>query len=237
MESKYELYPFRFGDLDKENLLVNDIGDYFFINKNTFNKFVNKKLKLDDKIFNELKARGFCDIQYNADYINWIATRYRTKKYFLKYFTSLHMIVVTLRCNHQCNYCHASSVSSNFLKYNMNFETAHKCVDVIMHSPAKYLKIEFQGGEPLLNFEIVKEIIEYSQSVKGDKEIEYVICTNLLELSRDMLDYLKQKKVCISTSLDGPGIFFRFFQQNAKELCITSSRSPDSCPEILALHS
>ncbi len=65
------------------------------------------------------------------------------------------MIVPTLRCNAKCIYCQVSSKSAEALKYDMNEATAKRIVDLIFLSPSPGIKIEFQGGEPLLNFKLV----------------------------------------------------------------------------------
>ena len=55
----------------------------------------------------------------------------------------------------------------------MTCETAKKAVDIALQSPSNYLSFEFQGGEPLTNFETIKYIIEYSKENKGNKNIDY----------------------------------------------------------------
>ena len=119
-----------------------------------------------------------CDSNRLAENINLMAIKYRTKKQFLYEFTSLHMMVITQRCNQRCTYCHASSIDENSDKiFDMSIETAKKCVDTIFLSPSSYLKIEFQGGEPLLNFNAIKETVLYAKK-KNDvlkKKINYVI--------------------------------------------------------------
>jgi His-Xaa-Ser system radical SAM maturase HxsB len=87
----------------------------------------------------------------------------------------------------------------------MDKTTAKKTVDMIFLSPAPAIKIEFQGGEPLLNFEIVKYIIDYAEQCNSskNKQLEFVICTNLTLITGEMLKYLQNHNVYISTSLDG----------------------------------
>lgn len=77
---------------------------------------------------------------------------------------------------------------------------------MIFQSPSPVIKIEFQGGEPLVNWPTVKFIIEYAEQknqLKG-KCLEFVICTNLTRITEDTLRFLQQHNVAISTSLDGP---------------------------------
>jgi len=88
----------------------------------------------------------------------------------------------------------------------MSRETAKKAVEIALESPANIIKIEFQGGEPLLNFDVIKFIIEYAIALGGqkNKKIEFVVCTNLTLISEEILKYLHEKKIQLSISLDGP---------------------------------
>ena len=60
----------------------------------------------------------------------------------------------------------------------MSHDTAIKSLELIFQSPNNNIKIEFQGGEPLLNFEIIKFIVNHSEKIKGTKNVQYVIITN-----------------------------------------------------------
>ena len=85
----------------------------------------------------------------------------------------------------------------------MTKETAEKSVDIALQSPAKYLSFEFQGGEPLLNFEVIKHIVLYAEDHKAEHEIEYNLVSNLTLLTDEMLDFIQEHNVHVSTSIDG----------------------------------
>ena len=175
--------------------------------KEIFDRFIKHQLDDHNAAFMDLKAKGMLWNDNLAQTIDLLATKYRSKKQFLYNFTSLHMFVVTLRCNQKCSYCHASSVDEGSEScFDMNFKTARRCVELTFMSPSLNIKIEFQGGEPLLNFEIVKEIVEYAQELnqRAQKHLEFTICTNLLALDQSKLNYIRSKDIYISTSLDGP---------------------------------
>ena len=76
-------------------------------------------------------------------------------------------------------------------------------MELALQTPQKTVSFEFQGGEPLSNFEIIKYIVEYSQKIKRDKTIYYSIVTNLTFLTDDMLHFFRKYNMSISTSLDG----------------------------------
>jgi uncharacterized protein len=203
----YQILPFRYRHLNDHILLVNDVGDYQLLNKDVFKQFTTKTLSKNSEIYFNLQAKGMLCQDNIAQTINWLATRYRTKKRYLYEFTSLHMFVVTIRCNQKCSYCHASSVGdTKEINYDMDAETARKCTELVMQSPSKHIKIEFQGGEPTLNFKVIREIVLLSKKLNENlhKNLEYVICTNLLSITDEQLTFLREHNICISTSLDGP---------------------------------
>jgi His-Xaa-Ser system radical SAM maturase HxsB len=202
----YQLLPFRFHDFKNENmLLVNEVGEFLFSSKEEFNNMISYKLDPESETFLDLKSKQILTDTEIEPVIKMLATKYRTKKSFLYDFTTLHMVVPTLRCNSKCKYCQVSSKSEEAFKYDMDKSTAKRTVDLIFLSPSPNIKIEFQGGEPLLSFEIVKYIIEYAEqcNLTKKKQLEFVICTNLTLITEEMLKYLQNHKVYISTSLDG----------------------------------
>lgn len=137
--------------------------------------------------------------------IRQIAGRYVTRKSFLRNFTMLHMMVITLRCNQKCEYCQVSCADENAKKFDMDVNTAEKIVDMIFESPTYNPKIEFQGGEPTLNWPVVTSTVKYAEQLakKKGKKVEFVICTNLTNIKVEQLYFCKQHNIDISTSLDG----------------------------------
>ena len=205
---KYRLLPFRYERIDGLVLLVNDVGEYHFLTEQQFDDFTHFKLDVEDDTFMDLKSKFLAtDTEWhNIEAI--VNTKHRTKKAFQNDGISLHMVVPTIRCNCQCLYCQVSSRPGNKAsrQTDMSLSTAKRVVDVIHESPCPVLKIEFQGGEPLLDLDTVKFIINYSslKSAQSKKKVEYVVCTNLTAISERTLRYFKRHNVAISSSLDGP---------------------------------
>lgn len=135
-------------------------------------------------------------------FIEKVANAYRDNKQYLFSATSLHIFVMTNACNMCCVYCQAQD-SAQEKKGKMQEMTAKAAVDIALQSPNEYLTFEFQGGEPLLNFETIKYIVEYSEQNKNHKQIQYSLVTNTLLLNEEMIQFFKKYDVSISTSLDG----------------------------------
>lgn len=203
----YTLLPFRFERFNSDEAFIsNEVGEFAFISSEELDDLINYRLNPNDETFLNLKAKHILSDTELPPVVEMLATKYRTKKSSLNNFTALHMVVPTLRCNSNCRYCQVSRKDTEARQFDMDKSTAKKVVDLIFQSPSPAIKIEFQGGEPLLNFKIVKYIIEYAEwrNLFKKKYLEFVICTNLTLITEDILKYLKKHHVYISTSLDGP---------------------------------
>ena len=204
----YSILPFQFKRFDDDVLLVNECGDFLFLSKQEFDLFVRHILGEKSVTFYNLKSKLFLsDSKKNTELaVLKSAARYRSRKAFLRDFTCLHMMVITLRCNQHCEYCQVSCAEEDAVKYDMSIETALKITDMIFQSPTKNLKIEFQGGEPTLNWKVIVATVEYAEKLSKEtqKEISFVICTNLTGINEEQLLYCKEHNIFISTSLDGP---------------------------------
>ncbi len=202
----YIKLPFNFEYRKESVLMVNQVGEYLFLPYDDFYLFVKGNLDSTSDIYFKLKAKHFLTIESEKDLIiEMISTQLRTRKEYLIDFTSLHMVVITLRCNCLCKYCHASSVDYKNKKYDMTWDIAKKTVDMIFQTPSKDIKIEYQGGEPLLNWDVLKQSILYAEFLNkiAKKNLGFVICTNLMEITDEQIDFCKKHNIKFSTSLDG----------------------------------
>jgi len=88
----------------------------------------------------------------------------------------------------------------------MSPEIATGAIDLALRSPSQNIKIEFQGGEPLLNFELIKFIVleAKKKNQQRGKNLAFVIATNLALVSQEILKFCRDHSILISTSLDGP---------------------------------
>ena len=199
---KKQIINFRHRRLDNDKiLLTNDCADNIILNEKEFEQIKNEKL--DKNLSKKLDDKGF--LIDKKDLTNHVM-KYRGKNSFLFNGTSLHIVVPTLRCNLTCIYCHASKRNATDKGYDMNKNTAKKTVDFIFQSPSNSITIEFQGGEPLLNFEIIKYIIDYAKekNKKIKKDLKFSLVTNLTLMTDERMKYLISEDIDICTSLDGP---------------------------------
>lgn len=117
---------------------------------------------------------------------------------------ALFLIVPTLRCDHDCRYCQVSRVPASKDGFDLQLENIQKILSIIEKIPNTDVKIEFQGGEPLLYFSFIKEFVDSAEYVLKDKSVSFVICTALGPLNDELLEWAKDYDVVFSISLDGP---------------------------------
>ena len=110
-------------------------------------------------------------------------------------------------CNLRCQYCFASTGSFEGKRSLMSAEVGKKAIDFVISNSGnrRNIEIDFFGGEPLMNFEVVKEVVEYARAqekVHG-KNFRFTITTNGLLLNEDIKNYINENMSNIVLSLDG----------------------------------
>lgn len=204
----YRLLPLRFTPLDATRYVVSNlVGEYVVLRRDELQSLVLRQLPAGSDLYDELKSRHLIRDADSDVAIDLLALKYRTKLARISQFTSLHMFVVTLRCDYTCAYCQVSRQTEDRAAYDMSSSTAAAAVDMTFRSPAHAIKIEFQGGEPLLAFDQIKSIVSIAEerNLQEKRNLQFVIATNLTLLSDEILDYCDRHGIYLSTSLDGPG--------------------------------
>jgi uncharacterized protein len=110
-------------------------------------------------------------------------------------------------CNLRCRYCFASTGDFGGKRTMMNPETGKKAIDFLVKESGnrKNLEIDFFGGEPLMNFGAVKEIIDYAVGIqdKYNKKFRFTITTNAIQLNDEIKNYINEHIQNVVLSLDG----------------------------------
>lgn len=204
MEIQNNIPFIRFNHLwDDRIVMTNIFWDSIVLWNEEFDNYING-WELDNSLKKDLQDKMFYK---TPDYEEKSIQKYvdRNKINFIG--PTLHIIVLTKWCNHQCKYCHAAAdyrYTDESLK--LSEKDAEKIVDIILSSPSKNLTIEFQWWEPTSNMEILEHIINYAekQNKVTKKNINYALVSNLTMIDEKMLDKLMTfPNLSISTSLDG----------------------------------
>ncbi|MGI6593954.1 MAG: thioether cross-link-forming SCIFF peptide maturase [Christensenellales bacterium] len=110
-------------------------------------------------------------------------------------------------CNLNCDYCFAGGGKYNSPHDYMTFKVGKQAIDFLIKSSGniKNIEVDYFGGEPLMNFGIVKEITEYAKSAarKNNKNIYFTLTTNCLMLNKEKSNYLNNKMDNVVLSIDG----------------------------------
>lgn len=110
-------------------------------------------------------------------------------------------------CNLRCKYCFADGEGYNLEKKLMSFQVAKKSIDFLIKESGskRNLEVDFFGGEPLLNFDVVKKTVEYARTQEKlyNKNFRFTITTNGTLLTDEIIDYLEENMENIVLSIDG----------------------------------
>ncbi|HBP6464344.1 TPA: His-Xaa-Ser system radical SAM maturase HxsB [Pseudomonas aeruginosa] len=209
-DGSYRLLPFRFmrlnGDSTKNVLITGDTGEHLFISDPQLRELLSKRLRPGTSLYKDLLARHFIHEPGRHDPLPEMAAQYRSRKDFLLQGPALHLFVVTLRCNHTCQYCQVSRAPLAGGGHDLSEQDAMDAVERLFESASPTLTVEFQGGEPLLAFERIRQIIErvVEQNETEQRDIQFVITSTLHHLTDEILDFAQEHRIQFSTSLDGP---------------------------------
>ena len=179
-------------------LVTNDIGEHALLSPSDYASYLAGGLETP-----ELVKKDFIRDQHEFAHL---ADRTVARHLLDWKGPNVHTVVVTLRCNFKCLYCHASVVGAEEPGKDMTVATAKAVVDLIFQSPSPTLMIEFQGGEPLLNWPVVKFIVQYAREKNKHRKraLHFGLISNFSLLDDEKIDFLIANGVSFCTSLDGP---------------------------------
>ena len=110
-------------------------------------------------------------------------------------------------CNLNCAYCFASQGKYNGDRALMSFETGRRALDFLMdHSGSRRnLEVDFFGGEPLMNWDVVKELVAYARGVEEErgKHFRFTLTTNGVLIDDDVIEFANREMDNVVLSLDG----------------------------------
>lgn len=192
------------------------ISNFEKVGKIQMYSYLNKKFKISKM---EFENRYFIIENYRSMGI-WVdkrEPRYITREqYFrkLKRFSSSQLVlIITNECNMRCKYCVYSDMYPNTITYSsskMDIKVAKKAIKYYMELyEEKFLRgyrkaplINFYGGEPLLEYNLIKDVVQYVKN-NYKREVEYYITTNGLLLNEEISNFFIKSEFRVTVSLDG----------------------------------
>ena len=110
-------------------------------------------------------------------------------------------------CNLNCSYCFASQGKYHGERAVMSYEVGKRALDFLMeHSGTRHnLEVDFFGGEPLMNWDVVKDLVRYARSVEKEhgKNFRFTLTTNGMLIDDDVIDFANREMSNVVLSLDG----------------------------------
>lgn len=197
---------FYFYDVNKNQVLLIDKDVFDFLSEQQVSGSSATGNTEVTKTIEKLKSKGYLSSKHSL-IIEHPLTEY-CNDYLRAYMANI-TLQVTQSCNLRCRYCAYSGDGSLNRKHqlkSMSMETARKSIEFLAEHSKEVdtVSIGFYGGEPLLEFELIKECVSYSRRLMPDKKIEYLVTTNATVINDEILKFLEDNKVAVTVSIDGP---------------------------------
>ncbi|MEF2071026.1 His-Xaa-Ser system radical SAM maturase HxsB [Consotaella aegiceratis] len=193
------VWPLKFRSLaDGSLLFADDAGGFFRASEDFLDRYAKGTLSQADCRFLGSGGHSFQqvgDLDYTAFAYRWSARQ--SKAADINYL----MLVPTLRCNLACSYCQVSRADERAVGYDWTPETLDAVLTYLSGLTSDRIKIEFQGGEPLLRVDLLEEVRRFCR--ERFAHAEFVVCTNLQRLGPAEWTFLDAADTFVSTSLDG----------------------------------
>ena len=110
-------------------------------------------------------------------------------------------------CNLNCEYCFAAQGKYHGERALMSFEVGKRALDFLVENSGTRhnLEVDFFGGEPLMNFDVVKRLVEYARSIENEKgkHFRFTLTTNGMLIDDDVIDFANREMDNVVLSLDG----------------------------------
>ena len=133
-------------------------------------------------------------------------------------------------CNLRCKYCFAGTGEYLGERSLMSLEVGKKAIDFLIENSGnrRNLEVDFFGGEPLMNFDVVKEIVHYARSRESDsgKNFRFTITTNVLLLDKEKRDFINEHMHNVVLSIDGRKEINDYMRQRVTERAATTGFFP-----------
>lgn len=200
------LLPFGFHRLGDESVVaVSAAGDHAFLSQSDLVCLVNSPEALPLARRAELQSKYFLAAQSSTGSSQLLRSRIAARRETVLSGASLHIFVPTLQCEHSCQYCQVSRSLAES-GYSMTPEQVDAACETVFQSTAKTLTVEFQGGDPLLRFDLIQRAIERIRAINvvEQRRVRFVVASTLHQLTPAMCEYFRAREIYLSTSLDGP---------------------------------
>jgi His-Xaa-Ser system radical SAM maturase HxsB len=191
------IFPLKFRAAGRSILFADDAGGFFRSNEAFLNRYALDQLTADDHQFLDDNGHTYSeedDLRFSSFAVRW--ARRLHAPHDLEYV----ILVPTLRCNLACGYCQVSRVNEGAVGFDWDDKTLNYVIDFLAGLTTNTIKIEFQGGEPLLSLGILIAVRDFVR--ERFETSTFIVCTNLQSVSAEAWDFLSGADTFVSTSMD-----------------------------------
>lgn len=194
-----KLWPLRFRQAGDDAFIFSDDAGGFFKGSGAFLRRYGER-EIEERDLSFLLDGGHAyrremDLPYTAFAYRW------TARQAVRRTISYVVLVPTLRCDLTCSYCQVSRASLNARGFDWTEATLAHVLAFLNALDSEDIKIEFQGGEPLLRLDLLERVRAFSRD--RFRQAEFVVCTNLQNVDEAAWRFLEAPDTFVSTSLDG----------------------------------
>lgn len=199
--------------LDNYFMLDVESGSFFIIDKITKNIIDNKNSSSNflEEGFSDFSSIEYLEAKKEIDSLikDGVLFVEQIKADIPKYNGIVKSMCLNIshKCNLTCGYCFADGGSYSGDKLNMDFDTARNAVDLLIEKSGtrRNLELDFFGGEPLLNLDVVKKTVRYARGLEKahNKIFRFTITTNALALTEEITDFFNEEMHNVVISIDG----------------------------------
>lgn len=194
----FAVIPFTQRIIKDRYLVSNVLGCWDFLEKDEFRMLSSLNFEAGTPLFRRLRERG---LVVDAHNLKNVIDDYRSLNANLFNDTSLHIAVLTTRCNLRCGYCQARSSALQ----DMQCDVAAHVLKVLFDVRNKNVTLEFQGGEPLLNWKTLAYLAQQARALNtGSKDLRLALVTNFTLVDEGMMQFISDHDIEVCVSLDGP---------------------------------
>ena len=175
--------------------------------KNMVEKYSNRLNITEEEIeecYNQIEELKNSNQLFTEDKFRNMASKLKEKTSGVIKALCLH---IAHTCNLNCSYCFASQGKYNGQRGIMSLEVGKKAIDFLVSNSGtrRNLEVDFFGGEPLMNFEVVKEIVKYARGIekKVNKNFRFTLTTNGMLIDDDVIEFANKEMSNVVLSLDG----------------------------------
>lgn len=188
------------------HVVVSMTGDHAFLSSADLQLLRHSPQRFPLEQLSRLRARFLVGTQAGQPGLRrLVQSRIAARRETVSSGPALHIIVPTLQCAHSCKYCQVSR-SLEDTGHTMTAADLDTACDTIFDSPAPALTVEFQGGDPLLRFDLIQRAVlrisKHNQTSR--RQLRFVVASTLHQLTEEMCSFFREHRVFLSTSLDGP---------------------------------